>query len=242
MVRTSSVLLVAVAAIVVLASQPVAHASEWSSTEIQLLHGSSFELGDPSRDIITFNHVSGWRLGSNFFFFDVTQPFANGTEVYGEWYPRLSLGRLLDREPGQGMVKDLSLTLAINAGDDFRAYLAGTTVHFDVPGFAFFDLDIMAYDDRAVDGTTFIVTPAWERHFTLGQVSGQFRGFIDWIGAEGDRSEQLLAQPQLLVNVASLWGQKGRLWVGIEYQFWHNKYGLEDVDESFAQMMVMWQF
>ncbi len=230
----------AVVAAIVLPS-PVP-AAEWSSTDVQLLHGNGFMLGDESREIITLEHVSGWRLGSNFFFFDITQPFADDTGIYGEWYSRFSAQRMRGREPGAGIVKDLSLAVAINAGDGFRAYLAGATVHFNAPGFAFFDLDVMAYDDRSRDGVTYIVTPAWDRPFSLGRVKLRFRGFIDLIGAEGDAEQQLLTQPQLLLDLGSLRGDGGGLWVGVEYQLWRNKYGIDGVNESFAQVMLMWQF
>ena len=92
-------------------------------------------------------------------------------------------------------------------------------MHFNVPGFAFFDLDVMAYDDRSRDGVTYIVTPAWDRPFTLGRVKLRFRGFIDLIGAEGERRAAAAAQPQLLLDLASLWGDGGGLWAGIEYQY-----------------------
>jgi nucleoside-specific outer membrane channel protein Tsx len=216
-------------------------AAEWSSTEVQLLHGDGFKLGDESREIITLEHVSGWRFGSNFFFFDINQPFADGTNIYGEWYSRFSLQRLRGREEYSGAVKDLSLAVAINAGEGFRAYLAGATVHFNAPGFTYLDLDVMAYDDRSYDGVTYIVTPAWDRPFALGRVKLRCRGFIDLIGAEGEAEQQVIAQPQLLLDLGSLWGNEGKLWTGVEYQLWKNKYGIDGIDESFAQLMIVWQ-
>ena len=77
----------------------------------------------------------------------------------------------------------------------------------------------------------------WYSRFSL-----RFRGFIDLIGAEGDAVQQLLTQPQLLVDVGSGLGCEGRLWAGVEYQFWKNKYGIDGVDESFVQLKIMWEF
>lgn len=228
--------------ILLLALPTTVTAADWSSTEVQLLRGSGYELGNASQEIITVEHVSGWRFGSNFFFFDISQPFADGTSLYGEWYSRFSLQQLRGREQHTGALKDLSLAVAINAGEGFRAYLAGATIHFNAPGFAYLDLDVMAYDDRSLQGVTYIVTPMWDRPFSLGQVQLRCRGFIDLIGAEGEAEAQLIAQPQLLLDLAGLWGQEGKLWAGIEYQHWENKYGIDGVDESLAQLMFMWQF
>ena len=218
-----------------------AAAADWSVTGVQVLHGRGFELGADDREIITFEHASGWKLGSNFFFFDVSEPFAGGTDVYGEWYPRLSWTALGITQGGGGLVRDVSFAASINAGRDFRAYLAGVTLHLKVPRFAYLDLDVMSYDDRTDSDVTYIVTPAWELPFTVGRLNCRFRGFVDLIGAEGERTRQLLTQPQLLVDLGTLWGRKDTVFVGIEYQYWHNKYGLDGVTESLPQLMLLWQ-
>ncbi len=219
-----------------------ASAADWSATNVQLLHGKGFKLGPDQRDIMTFEHASGWQLGSNFFFFDVTRPFANGTDIYGEWYSRLSWNKLGITSKGTGLLEDVSFAGSLNAGAGFRAYLAGLTLHFKLPGFSFFDLDVMAYDDRSDSDVTYIVTPAWEMPFTLGGASFRFRGFVDIIGAEGMRAQQVLAQPQVLVDLGGLLAGHGdRLLAGIEYQLWHNKFGVRGVDEALPQVMVLWQ-
>jgi len=216
--------------------------AEWSDTEVQLLYGNGFELGPAEREIITLQHASGWRYGSNFFFFDIVRPFASDTTIYGEWYSRFSLRRIAGKDRASGLLGDISASVAINAGNGFRAYLAGTTLHFNAPRFNFLMLDVMVYDDRAREGATYIVTPAWDLPFEIGRAKFRFRGFIDLIGAEGDFSWQLLTQPQLLIDVGSVWGDTGRFWAGVEYQYWKNKYGIENVQETVPQIMIMWRF
>nr|WP_305907784.1 hypothetical protein [Methylomarinum sp. Ch1-1]MDP4520564.1 hypothetical protein [Methylomarinum sp. Ch1-1] len=44
-----------------------AHAFDWSSSNIQLLYGGDFELGDRDRTTVTVEHAHGWQYGSNFF-------------------------------------------------------------------------------------------------------------------------------------------------------------------------------
>lgn len=217
-------------------------AAEWSNTEVQLLRGDGFELGLEEREIITLQHSSGWSFGSNFFFFDIVQPFAGDTGIYGEWYSRFSLRKIVGKDRSRGVIGDVSAAVAINAGSDFRAYLAGVTVHFNAPGFTFLALDVMVYDDRSRDGTTYILTPSWDLPFTLGRARLRFRGFADLIGPEAGSSRHLLTQPQLLVDVGAIWGSEGRLWAGVEYQYWWNKYGIDGVREALPQVMVMWSF
>ncbi len=219
-----------------------AAAADWSSTNAQLLHGSGFELGLETRDILTLEHASEWKYGSNYAFVDVTEPFGDATELYGEWYTRLGLGKLAGRKPGTGLVRDVSVAASLNAGQGFRAYLAGATVHLNVPHFTFVDVDVMAYDDRSDTDVTYIVTPAWEAAFPLGAVRLCLRGFVDVIGREGERESQVLAQPQVLVDLGPLWGNEGQVMLGIEYHYWRNKFGIAGVTESAPQAMVLWRF
>ncbi|MBI4917852.1 MAG: hypothetical protein HY825_18580 [Acidobacteria bacterium] len=62
------------------------------------------------------------------------------------------------------------------------------------------------------------------------------------IGREGEREAQLLAQPQVLVDLGPLWGNEGQVMLGIEYQYWRNKFGIAGVTESAPQAMVLWRF
>ncbi|NCO69099.1 MAG: DUF5020 domain-containing protein [Acidobacteria bacterium] len=235
---------VTVAVVIMLILVPgMAIAQSWGVTGVQLLHGRDFKLGADERDILTFEHASGWQLGSNFFFFDVTSPFAGDTDIYGEWYSRLSWNKLGLRREGSGVLQDVSFAASINAGQGFRAYLAGVTLHLRIPGFTFADVDVMAYDDRSDGDVTYIVTPAWDVPFKIAAAACRFRGFADLIGAEGVRSQQLLTQPQVLVDLGSLaGGARDRFFAGVEYQYWHNKYGVGGVSESLPQVMVLWQF
>nr|MDA3798753.1 hypothetical protein [Kiritimatiellia bacterium] len=86
----------------------------------------------------------------------------------------------------------------------------------------------------------------WSVPFEIADVRFVFRGFLDWIGEEGDAPQEVLAQPQLLLDLGNFWNKPDRLFIGAEYQYWHNKFvfGREDVfqDENCLQGMVRWVF
>jgi hypothetical protein len=42
--------------------------------------------------------------------------------------------------------------------------------------------------------------------------------------------------------VGDLWGNSGHFYAGIEYQYWHNKYGIKGLNESVPQVLVLWKF
>ena len=224
------------------AAVPVAQAADWNSTDVQLLHGASYELGDSHRGIMTLEHADGWAYGDNFFFFDVTDPDSAGTGIYGEFSPRLSLGKLSGRDLGFGPVKDVLLAGQINNGTNFRAYLYGAGLDLKLPGFAFFQLNVYARDDIGLPGKTWQITPVWLFPFALGGAKLSIGGFMDYAGAEGGRRPNLLFVPQLLLDLGALWDVPGRLQAGVEYSWWKNKFGLPGVTEKVAQPMVKWTF
>jgi nucleoside-specific outer membrane channel protein Tsx len=224
-------------------------AAIWSSTNMQLLYGSGYELAS-SEDatIITIEHASGWKYGDNFFFFDIWQPFDKDTNIYGEWHPRFSLGKMTGSDMSFGFVKDVLIATELNVerftyGAGWRAYLYGVGFDLNIPHFDFFAINFFIRDDMTIaDDRTFQISPSWNIPFTLGELRFEFGGFLDYSGAEGDGEAQLLTAPQLLLDVSNFKGSPRNFYIGMEYQYWKNKYGVDGADESVAQLMAKWVF
>jgi len=66
---------------------------------------------------LTFEHADQWDLGNNYFFFDTTHPDTEETEIYGEYSPSISLGKILKKDLSSGLVKDYRLTATIEMGN-----------------------------------------------------------------------------------------------------------------------------
>jgi len=220
-----------------------AFAAQWSSTAVSYLMGSGYEWTSAEDGaILTIDHASGWAYGDNFFFFDTFEPLGDGVGIYGEWHPRLSFGKMLNKNMAFGPVKDVLIATELNVGNGWRAYLYGVGFDLDIPHFNFFSINFMIRDDQTIaDETTFQISPAWSAPFDLGSMKWSLGGFLDYYGAEGVGEYQLLAQPQLLLDVGNFAEKPGNLFVGIEYQYWKNKYNL-GVDESLVQFMGKWVF
>lgn len=256
--------LAAALALSALAALP-AQAALWSDTEIQYLHGSDFNdngaFGGPkfSKDIVTLQHASGYALGRNFFFVDFINSDSkdgNHGEVYGEYYHTLSLAKLRGADGSKGFLKDIGLTAGINYGSKNSAFgpnprvlLLGPTFDFNLPGAAFFNVDVLAYADRgrfsgfgggALCGahkTTWQITPAWKFPFSVGSAKFSFEGFVDVIGKHGTCERQILAQPQLRWDVGNHFGRPDSVFLGFEYQYWKNKFGAKQ-SESLPQLLL----
>lgn len=231
----------------------------WSATEIQYLHGDDYQMpynpNDVSRSIITLSHADGWALGRNFFFMDTLvseQGEPSQTDLYGEFYSSLSLSKMTGKDLAYGVFKDLNLTVAVNAGENLdsdssgtRIILYGFTVDFNLPGFQLFTVDFLRHDilEPVSLGSSWQITPVWQFPFTVFGTYWSLEGFADFIGPKGsDYAGNVLAQPQIRLDVGDFWGISNRLYIGIEYQYWNNKFGIKGLQESLPQALLLWKF
>jgi nucleoside-specific outer membrane channel protein Tsx len=222
-----------------------AGASIWSSTNIQYLYGTNYELGDDTRSIITLEHVNGWKYGDNFFFVDITNPDRQGdlttTEFYGEISPRFSLSALTGKDLKMGVVKDVLVTTTLEVGQGFHNYLYGLAVDLDLPKLKVFQVNW--YVRNEITANTDLgqqVTLVWLLPFDVGSTSWVFEGFLDYAYGVDPSKDNIITAPRLLLDVGKFFDAPGTLQAGVEYQIWRNKFGIDGVDEDVAQAMVKW--
>ena len=216
--------------------------------------------GTIKKDILQLNHVSGWAFGTNFFNVDMLMsdkgdPAANGTsganEVYVVYRGALSLGKLSGKNLGFGPVRDISFT----AGFDFNAknnefaskkrfLVFGPTLNFKA-GSGFFDLGLWGCHEQNYNGivgksvdfkTTYLISTAWGIPFQVGRVGAEFKGYANYVGAKGkdgfgvETKPETLANLSLLVDVSPVFGTKKKVYAGVGYEYWNNKFGGQNSD------------
>lgn len=236
------------------------HGIEWSVNEIHLQYGvldvPSFAGGGDSRHLIyTLQHASGWKYGDNFVFVDLLDARGQGfqdNDVYGEAYANLSFSKISGRQLGSGLIADFGLLLGINAGADakVRKYLPGFRLALNLPGFAFANLDVMAYidDNHGVasggapkEDDTFLIDFNFAKPFNFGEAQLSLEGHLEYASGRdnefGDRQPSwILFQPQLR------WQAMEHLSLGLEIQYWRNKLGDPLTDEKTVQALLVWTF
>lgn len=231
---------------------------QWSDSDIQYLHGGNynepFNSNDVSQSIVTVTHTHGWTYGRNFFFMDTLfteSGQAGQINLYGEAYSTFSLGKLTGLDLSYGIFKDFGITGGANLGENmdssksgFRAWLYGITVDFELPGFDYFNVDFLRQrvTETADIGTSWQITPVWKIPFEIAGSKWSFEGFADFIGHNHSAARQALTQPQLRLDIGDLWGNSNHLFIGVEYQYWHNKYGIKGLQDNVPQALVVWKF
>jgi nucleoside-specific outer membrane channel protein Tsx len=220
----------------------------WTSHNLQVLYGNDFQLGDKSRPTMTLEHSDGWQYGSNFFFVDMVDRNDVGIELYSELYSYLSFNKISGLNSSFGIVKDISLMVGLNIGnkpesDSFKAYLLGLNFDLTNDWFNYLNLSVSAYkDDNLKHKYGLQVTPVWSLPFELAGIKFKFRGFTDFNfgNTNAAKNFSILSQPQLLLDVGDLADWKSdKVYIGTEYQHWHNKFGIKGIDEHVVQAMII---
>ncbi|GGA72177.1 hypothetical protein GCM10011369_12420 [Neiella marina] len=238
---------------------PIAQAAglvQWQDNSLSYLYGKDFEVNPPIQQTITYEHVSGWSVGDLFIFTDYTMfngenDFLNGESTYyGEFSPRFSFGKILDKDLSFGVVKDVLVATTYEFGEgDVESYLIGAGADLALPGFDFFQLNVYQRLPDGRDGDTVQITPVWKMTFPVGESAIVFDGFIDWVvNSDGDYEKNIHINPQIKYDTGVHFGLKERsLLMGIEYSYWKNKYGIKDssafkTDQSVVNLMVKYHF
>jgi len=252
-------------------------AAIWSSSEVHYSSGdylnSDNDKHDVTTSILTFQHASGHKYGDNFFFVDHSRVKDGNSTLYAEWYSNFSLGAISGNDMSFGMVKDVGLIAGFNFASDVDStwFLPGVRLALDIPGFAFANLDMTAYNHVAggdksdgvftvVDETSsYMLDFNWAYPFKMAGGSWSLEGHAEFIAGRDQINKYsydkagkatptkleswILIQPQLRFDLGEALGNEaGNFFVGVEYQYWKNKLGAKDQNESTVQLQTVWNF
>ena len=195
---------------------------KWHSRNVQLLHGTTYEVGDDTRTIGTFEYANAGAYGDFFMFIDYIKPGSGASGYYSEFSTRFSLSNLSGKKLAKGLLEDVSLALALEKPkNNDRNLLAGIGTRWSLPGFTFFNVNVYNRDNPNLPGSTEQVTIAWSRPFTIGQCAWLSEGFVDIAGGEGGAASNVLAVPRLLLDIGSLSDSipVKKWWFGVEYSY-----------------------
>ncbi|TKB58722.1 outer membrane protein OmpK [Ferrimonas aestuarii] len=230
----------------------------WTDQSLSLLYGDNFEVDPAEQTTLTFETAGGWSYGDWFAFYDHVvfrdaQPNELETANYAEIGTRFSAGKIFGKDLSLGPITDVSLALQYETGDAAaETFLYGVGTDWKVPGFTF--LSVNLYKRSNTDGDAnegWQLTPVWRMDFPVGNSNIVFDGFIDWVfSQDNDDEEHFHFNPQLKYDLGmAVMGKDkaNKLFVGIEYDYWTNKYGIPDVvpfevDQSALSFMVKYHF
>ena len=212
---------------------------QWQDNSLTYLNGIDFKIDPPKQQTVTFEHASGWSFGDLFIFVDgikynteATNGAGDGHTFYGEISPRLSLGKISGADLSFGPIKDVLLAATYEFGeDDVDSYLLGPAVDLNIPGFDYFQLNtyLRTTDGRRDGDNVWQITPVWSYTIPVGDSDLVIDGFMDWVVDNDDSYHaNLHFNPQIKYDLAKAMGWGKRFYVGVEYDYWSDKYGIDD--------------
>jgi nucleoside-specific outer membrane channel protein Tsx len=248
-------------------------AADWSDTSVNyryIAKESGFIVDaagnkvDVAKHIVSLEHISGFKYGSNYFNVDILKsdsndPANNSTvgaqEVFAIYRNNLNLSSLTGNSMKFGAVKDIAITTGFNAGSKNNenaaqplAFLIGPTVQFALPS-GFLNLGLQAYKETnnsafAGGKQNFDVAAqlnvVWGIPFNAG-VPANFKGFMSVTGPKGtgkgtgiETTTETLLDALVMFDVGSLSGKKDTFYAGVGYRYWNNKFGNDEKAAGFA--------
>ena len=204
----------------------------WSDFSITLLRGSDYEVGDNKRTVATFEHAAGHSWGDSFSFVDRLQSDDGSKVTYGEFSPRLELSKYQN-----AFMKNIYLASTIEFGNNFTHYLLGVGTNIKVPHFKFVKVNFYQRNNDSTDNSQ-QMTLAW----SLPVANITYDGFIDYVSASDDKHTSMNMTSQLKYNIGPALSIKTKLFIGIEYVFWNNKFGINGIDERNVNLLLKYHF
>ncbi|WP_286234920.1 outer membrane protein OmpK [Thalassotalea sediminis] len=204
----------------------------WSDFSATLLKGDNYKVGDSDRTVFTFEHAAGYSWGDSFLFVDRLHSSNGDRETYIEISPRFQLSTYQNE-----FIENIYLATTAEVGDGFTNYLVGIGTNFKVPNFLFFKTNIYHKNiDSSDNGIQ--TTLSWA--VPIGPLV--YDGFLDYVTATDDANAQMNFTSQLKYDLAPALNIKSKLYVGIEYVHWDNKFGIKGVDERNVNLLLKYHF
>lgn len=204
----------------------------WSNFSVTYLNGSNYEVGDNKRQVVTFEHAAGLSWGDSFLFVDRLES-KNGTNAtYAEWSPRFKIS-----DYQNSFLRNIYVATTVEIGDGFTHYLTGIGTDLKLPHFKFFKLNLYHRNNHSGDNAQQI-TAAWA--IPLGPLT--YDGFMDFVPSNDNKATSMNLTSQLKYDLAPHIKLSSPLFLGIEYVYWQNKFGIDGVDENNVNFLIKYHF
>jgi nucleoside-specific outer membrane channel protein Tsx len=114
-------------------------------------------------------------------------------------------------------------------GNNLKNNLYGLGINLNIRPFKYFKIDYCRrYNDNAANNWQ--TTVVWGLPFSIGQEKFLYDGFIDKTTSNRDFAASLNFTSQLKWLLSPHLKIKNKLYLGIEYVYWDNKFGIKNTE------------
>ena len=228
---------------VILAATSTQAAPIWQDFSVTGLYGKNYELiaREDDQSTATFEYAAKLKYGDIFAFADRTDNDVSGKETYFEVSPRLSLGAVAGQKLEFGPIKDVLVATTWEGGEGFNNYLYGIGVDLAIPYFQYAQVNLYRANNEKMDDD-YQLTFSYGIPFKVAAEDFLVDGFLDWSTAEDDHASELNWTTQWKWNAGKHISPETRLYLGVEYSVWNNKYGIKNMNENNVSALVKYHF
>lgn len=219
----------------------------WQDFSLTGLYGENYALpangsDNNQQNTITAEYAAKLQYGDFFAFADRTNNDLDGNETYFEVSPRLSLGAVSGKKLEIGPIKDVLIATTWEGGEGFNNYLYGFGFDLAIPYFQYAQLNFYKADNDKNLSDDYQVTFTYGVPFKLASEDFLVDGFMDWSTAEDDHASELNWTTQWKWNAGKHISPKTKLYLGVEYSVWNNKYGIKGLNQNDVSALVKYHF
>lgn len=219
----------------------------WQDFSLTGLYGENYALpangsNSNQQNTITAEYAAKLQYGDFFAFADRTNNDLDGNETYFEVSPRLSLGAVSGKKLEIGPIKDVLIATTWEGGEGFNNYLYGFGFDLAIPYFQYAQLNFYKADNDKNLSDDYQVTFTYGVPFKLASEDFLVDGFMDWSTAEDDHASELNWTTQWKWNAGKHISPKTKLYLGVEYSVWNNKYGIKGLNQNDVSALVKYHF
>ena len=228
---------------VILAATSTQAAPIWQDFSVTGLYGKNYELiaREDDQSTATFEYAAKLKYGDIFAFADRTDNDVSGKETYFEVSPRLSLGAVAGQKLEFGPIKDVLVATTWEGGEGFNNYLYGFGVDVAITYFQYAQVNLYRANNEKMDDD-YQLTFSYGIPFKVAAEDFLVDGFLDWSTAEDDHASELNWTTQWKWNAGKHISPETRLYLGVEYSVWNNKYGIKNMNENNVSALVKYHF
>ena len=214
----------------------------WSDFSVTYLNGNNYQVGDSDREVYTFEYAAGTDWGDAFLFVDRLKSANGDYETYGEFTPRIRVSSF-ETSWFKNVYVVPSVEMVANEFVGDNNYLLGLGTDLVIPGFNYVQLTGFHRNNERGDNS-WQATLVWA--LPIGPL--MYDGFIDYAthvdnivpGTNGKTHMNFTSQ--LKYDIAPHLNLDNKFYLGIEYVYWNNKFGIDGVDERNVNLLAKFHF
>jgi len=204
----------------------------WSDFSVSLLRGTNYEVSDSDKFVTTVEHAAATSWGDSFIFLDRLMSDDGDIDTYAEFSPRFELSNYEN-----AFFKNVYLATTAELGSGFTNYLVGVGTNLKIPHFKFFKVNVYQRNNElSANGKQ--VTLTWG--IPIGSL--YYDGFADIVFSTDDKGSSMNYTSQLKYDIGPTLKLKNKLFIGVEYVYWKNKFGIDGITEKNANLLVKYHF